>query len=119
MGDLTQNFSRWEFADPVTGQDDISMDLVERLQAARDIYGRPIIISSGVRSPGHNKQIGGDPYSSHLYGLAADIACDGSHHRFLLLQALMHAGFKRIGCDAEHLHVDVDMTKPQGVLFFE
>lgn len=60
MGDLTKNFSRSEFAcNCGCGLDDIEMELVEMLQAARDWLNRPMVVNSGVRCVKYNKAAGG------------------------------------------------------------
>lgn len=51
--------------------------LANRLQVIRDLLGRPIRITSGYRTPEHNKAVGGEPNSYHLKGMAADIVVDG------------------------------------------
>lgn len=43
------------------------------LQPLRDAYGKPIIVTSGYRSPELNKAIGGAKNSQHMRGQAADI----------------------------------------------
>lgn len=43
------------------------------LQPIREIYGKPIIVSSGYRCNQLNTAIGGSPTSEHRYGMAADI----------------------------------------------
>ena len=43
------------------------------LQPIRDLYGKPIIVSSGYRCPKLNTAIGGSTTSEHRYGMAADI----------------------------------------------
>lgn len=48
-------------------------ELVQKLQKVRDIYKKPIKITSGYRCPTHNKNIGGAKNSSHVSGMAADI----------------------------------------------
>jgi hypothetical protein len=40
----------------------------------REEWGQPLIINSGFRCPAHNKAIGGEPLSAHLWGLALDYA---------------------------------------------
>lgn len=44
------------------------------LEPLREALGRPIRITSGYRSPLHNKRIGGHPGSLHKTGLACDFA---------------------------------------------
>jgi len=87
--------------------------LIKTLDLARDIYGSPMIINSGFRTIEHNKKVGGSKNSSHLLGLAVDIRCTNSHQRFLMLEALMDAGFTRIGIADTFIHVDVDTEKPE------
>lgn len=43
------------------------------LDPARAIYGRPITVTSGYRSPKLNEAVGGVPNSQHIKGEAADI----------------------------------------------
>ena len=95
------------------------MDLkfLVRLDWARSIAEIPFRITSGFRCPKHNKEIGGRPNSSHLRGLAADIACSNSEERYKIINALIMVGFKRIGIADSFIHVDYDLTKPQGVIW--
>lgn len=43
------------------------------LDPLRELYGKPIIVSSGYRCPALNKALGGSKTSQHMLGLAADI----------------------------------------------
>lgn len=53
-------------------------DLCENiLEPVRVHFGKPIIISSGYRSPALNKANGGASTSQHVKGQAADIEIDG------------------------------------------
>ena len=45
----------------------------EVLEPLRKLYGRPIRISSGYRSPALNKLVGGSLASHHCLGMAVDI----------------------------------------------
>lgn len=79
MGDLSKHFSRWEFQ---SGDGDEryatpDTELHQHLEAIREYYRRPINITSGHRSPGWNKAIGGAAKSWHLVGRAADIQVSG------------------------------------------
>lgn len=44
----------------------------ELLQPIREAYGKPIIVSSGYRSPKLNKVLGGATNSDHKFGCAVD-----------------------------------------------
>lgn len=90
---------------------------IERLQLSRKIAGIPYNINSGWRCIFWNKIVGGSPDSSHRKGLAADIAATTSQQRYTIVGALIQAGFKRIGIREDFIHVDVDPTKEQGIIW--
>jgi len=48
-----------------------------KMDHIRRLLGRPIIVSSGYRSPEVNKIVGGSPTSDHMQGLAVDFICPG------------------------------------------
>lgn len=75
---LSRNFRAREFACK-DGSDPLFVDseLVRVLQAVRDHFGAPVVITSGYRTAAHNKAVGGAPYSQHCYGRAADIRVSG------------------------------------------
>jgi len=47
---------------------------VRLLQPLRDIFGLPMVVSSGFRSEATNKAVGGVKNSQHMKGQAADIS---------------------------------------------
>lgn len=51
------------------------------LEPLRTRIGRPVIVTSGYRSPRLNRAIGGAPGSQHSRGEAADIVVPGMTHR--------------------------------------
>lgn len=77
------------------------------------------IITSGFRTPEHNKEVGGSPTSSHLKGLACDVAYSNSKNAFLIIKTALDAGFKRIGVAKDHIHLDVDEEKVQFCIWLE
>lgn len=118
MSDLTKNFSRHEFACKCgCGRDDISLELVAVLQELREALGAPLTITSGVRCMAHNAAVGAKPSSAHVKGLAADIACSDSRTRMLLVSLALHAGIGRVGIARTFVHLDLDKTLPQEVLW--
>jgi uncharacterized protein YcbK (DUF882 family) len=117
MGDLSANFSTREFACPCCKVSLMTLMFVERLQAARNRYGRTMYISSGYRCREHNAAVGGVEGSAHMLGMAADIRCLIGQNRFELLQALLGAGFTRIGISSQFIHVDIDKSKPDNVIW--
>jgi len=116
---LTPNFYRDEFACFCgCGLDDIDRALVAKLQVVRDEIGQPIKITSGCRCQKQNEKAGGSPFSAHLSGHAADISCTHSHKRMTLLPALCRE-FRRVGPKGSFIHVDVDFTKDQDLLWMK
>ena len=114
----------WEFfrfaefdsvGSPGSAEKFMSVDLINRLEYAREAAGIPFVITSGYRTKEHNEAVGGVPGSSHCKGLAADIATRTSTDRYLILSALIAEGFTRVGIGPDFLHVDEDPTKAHGV----
>ena len=95
----------------------VSNELISMLDVARKKYGKSMAINSGYRTIEHNKSVGGAPASSHLKGLAVDIACTTSSDRFKLEGILREVGFTRIGMGSTFIHVDIDKEKTQKVLW--
>lgn len=58
-----------------------SLQLLVRnvLDPLREALGRPIVVSSGYRSPLVNRTVGGASSSQHVLGQAADITVPGMH----------------------------------------
>jgi hypothetical protein len=71
------HFKRSEFTCNCAGLcnklDGISRELVEALDTLRGAMGAPMVVTSGLRCPEYNYDVGGSSESRHLYGLAADI----------------------------------------------
>jgi uncharacterized protein YcbK (DUF882 family) len=124
-------FDYFEFDSPdVQGSGQLmSKELLSKLDQVREMYGKPIQVTSGYRTEAHNEKVGGvqktyddngnvvNKGSSHLYGLAADIACTNSADRFHLVQLLMLHNIKRIGIAKTFIHIDVDPDKAQNVIW--
>lgn len=67
-------------------------------------------ISSGFRTPKHNREVNGSETSSHLGGWAVDIETTPTT-KARILTGLVKAGFNRIGVAASFVHADNDPTK--------
>jgi zinc D-Ala-D-Ala carboxypeptidase len=119
---ITKNFSEAEVTCHCgCGISNVSMDLMNRLQQARNEYGKSINLHCVCRCPEHNAKVGGVPDSAHLAsadeaGEAADIGIANDAERFALMKILITL-FSRIEDAPTWIHVDVDSTKPQNVLF--
>lgn len=60
------------------------------LDTAREMFGKPIIITSGYRSERVNKSVGGVSTSQHLQGLACDIVVHDMDKLFNILKHNPH-----------------------------
>jgi len=56
------------------------------LDPLREMYGKPIKINSGFRSPEVNKAVGGVSTSGHLLGTCADLDCDDNKEIYNLIK---------------------------------
>ena len=90
-----------------------------KLDNAREIAGVPFKINSGFRCEAYNKKVGGSKTSSHMNipCNAADISTKDSLTRWTILNALLKAGFTRIGLGNGFIHVDTDKQKSQRVVW--
>ena len=110
---LSNNFRVREFAcsdgsDPIF----IDTDLVDVLQKIRNHFGKAVTITSAYRTPPRNKAVGGEEYSQHLYGKAADIKVAGTAPKSVAAYAeKLLPGKGGIGIYSTFCHVDVRAAK--------
>jgi zinc D-Ala-D-Ala carboxypeptidase len=102
------NFSASEFRCKETGEIEMQANFLEKLQTLRYIYGRPMRITSGYRSPRHGIEAAKQSPGYHSRGMAADIAVTGRDAHDLVFIA-MRNGFNGIGIAKTFVHLD---TRP-------
>ena len=74
MGNLSNNFSREEFACKCKcGFSTADKELIEVLEVVRRRFGQSVKVNSACRCESHNEKIGGSYGSKHKQGIAADI----------------------------------------------
>lgn len=91
---------------------------VRKLDTIREQFGYPLRINSGFRTKAQNdalKDSASD--SSHMSGKAVDLACNEPLKLFKLIQVCMANGIRRFGVGNGFLHIDVDSTKQQDVMW--
>jgi len=117
-------FTHTEFDSPdVPGSgSNMDSDFLDMLDDARACSGIPYRITSGFRTRQYNESLIQRAYSashnsSHLKGLAADIAAVNSEARMRIVGGLLAAGFTRIGIGKTFVHVDSDQDKRDGVMW--
>ena len=112
------NFARNEFACHETGEMEMQPEFMERLQRLRTAYGKPMVITSGYRSPRHSIEAAKAVPGAHAQGIACDIACTGSD-AYDLIALAMGMGFTGIGIsqhDGQPRYVHLD-TKPRRAIW--
>ena len=108
------NFSKKEFVCQHCGKEGIKIDFVKKLQILRDIYGKPIKISSAYRCPKHPIEASKKSPGSHTEGTAVDILVDRKD-AYELLNLAFQLKFKGIGVNQKgskrFIHLDESETK--------
>ena len=105
---ITEHFKLKEFACKNTEAIIISDKLCDILEAIRAHFEKPVIITSGYRTPEHNAKIGGAVKSQHMLGLAADIKIAGVKPADIASYArTLMPTYGGIGIYSTFTHIDV------------
>ena len=98
------------FASILSFSVEIDPNLDTKLEQFKEASKCEFIISSGVRTPEHNKKVGGAKNSYHLNGKAYDLVkkCDLSYKE---LGKIATKFFNGVIVYKRHLHVDVRQHK--------
>ena len=83
------------------------------LDPLRELYGKPITVNSGYRSPLVNKKVGGVPTSEHVKGQAADITGGSKEENIKLFNLIKdNFNFRQLidEYDYKWVHVSFDST---------
>lgn len=102
---------------PHSKREDIDQFLVLSLERLEREVKIPLEFSSGYRCRACNVAAGGSKNSAHMRGLAVDISVSSSGFRFRIISLALLLLFRRIGIGQTFIHLDVDTTLPQDVLW--
>jgi len=92
------NFSRGEFECSATGYCDMNADFMEQIQILREVYGKPMIVTSAYRDPiEHPIEANKTRPGAHSYGVAADFKVSYGDAYELLAVAIELNVFTGIG----------------------
>lgn len=97
----------------------MNFEFMKLIDELRDRVGSPIIINSAFRTKSHNVKVEGKSNSSHTRGLAVDLRISSSSHRYLIVKHALELGITRIGVYKTFIHLDIDKSLPQGVIWYE
>ena len=120
-----KNFKSSEFDSPdLKGSgENMKDEFMELLQESRTIADCSFRITSGFRTQFYHDELGRRGYktsksrSAHQDGYAADISCKDSKKRWLIVNALLFAGFNRIGIASTFIHVDNSPNKTKNCIW--
>lgn len=111
-------FKASEFDCKHTGENLMQEHFMQTLLAARILYNKPMIISSGYRHPTHPTEARKEEVGEHTRGIAADIICwsDEAYH---IAEKAFLVGFTGIGIsqhprsNARFVHLDKRTSTPR------
>ena len=89
-------FSKKEFQCSTTGDCKMEQDFIDKMNQLREMFGKPIVITSGYRSALHPAEAKKATPGVHNEGVAADVAVSREDAYKLLLIAFQ-IGFTGIG----------------------
>jgi uncharacterized protein YcbK (DUF882 family) len=91
----------------------VRLDCLAEVVAAQAGRRVPFVITSGYRSPAHNKKVGGAAGSLHMKGRAVDLSTVhmSRDEKQLLLKYARACGFVGIGVARTYIHLDIRENK--------
>ncbi len=112
------NFTKKEFDCQETGTNKMKPEFMKKLQELRSLYGKPIIITSGYRSPRHSIEAKKQAAGPHSTGLACDISACAGEDVYELLDLAFTLRFTGIGVSqrsARPRFIHIDMCDRKAV----
>lgn len=105
-----KDFSKAEFDCKHTGKNRMTKEFMDIMQEARNIYGKPMRITSGYRDKTHPVEASKKATGEHSYGVACDIAVMGEDVSYMI--SIFYAlGVRRFGIQQKgsgrFLHVGI------------
>ncbi|MFR9495591.1 MAG: D-Ala-D-Ala carboxypeptidase family metallohydrolase [Rikenellaceae bacterium] len=115
----SKHFKEVEFnrLTPSCSLQDMEQSTMDMLDKAREIAGIPFVLNCAKRTREWDLAKGRSGNSAHTEGKAVDIACRNSSTRHVIVDALLKAGFNRIGIAKTFVHADNSTKLPQRVIF--
>jgi zinc D-Ala-D-Ala carboxypeptidase len=105
-------FKKEEFDCQHTGNNNMQKEFVLMLDYLRNLYGKPLKITSGYRDVTHPIEAKKSKGGTHTQGIAADIYVDNSEDRRVIVALAITIGFKGIGIASNFIHLDTRKTTP-------
>lgn len=115
----SKHFKEAEFnnCSPACSLQNMQQETIVKLDSAREIAGIPFVLNSAYRSPEWDKSKGRSGTGAHTLSRAVDIRCNTERNRFIVVDALIKAGFTRVGIAKTYIHADDSPTHTQQVIW--
>ena len=112
-------FSEIEFRRcvPACHMADMDAAFLAKMDEVREVAGIPLVLNSAFRTQAWERAHGRSGTSSHCKGLAVDIRCNTYANRWRIVTAAIFCGIRRIGIGKTYVHLDIDTSKQQGVIW--
>lgn len=102
---------------PACEESDMDPKFLERLDAFREFIGIPLVLTCAYRSKAYDIAKKRSGNSAHTRGLAVDILCKANSTRYKIVSGAVKFGFKRIGIGKNFIHLDMDESLTQNVIW--
>jgi len=89
-----------------TGDNEMDVEFIHKLDQLREACGFPFIITSGFRSKDHSIEKKKEKAGTHAQGIAADIRARNGNERYKIVQEAIKLGFTGVGIARTFIHVD-------------
>ncbi len=91
----------------------ITQDTLNKVQKIRDVYGHPLIVTSGYRCKNHPAEAGKSSEGSHQKGVAVDFKCLDGYDAARIIRAAFDAdvGLCGFAYGPGFVHLDFDDEK--------
>ena len=107
----------FENSTPVCSLQDMQQRTISKLDTAREIARIPFILNSAYRSHQWEQTRGRSGIGAHTLGQAIDLRCFNQSDRYIMVAALLQAGFKRIGIGESFIHADDSEVHTQELIW--
>lgn len=113
------DFSPYELRSKSDNKLAVDKPSMDKLQHLRNLIDKPMKITSGYRSPSHNKKVGGVKDSEHLRAKAYDVDMEG-HDPAQFEAAARECGFTGFGFyhKSGFIHIDTGPQREWGLRWF-
>ena len=100
-------FDKSEFDCKHTGNNQMKLEFMHKMEQLREAVDRPLIITSGYRDRTHPVEAKKVLIGKHNQGIAADIKAVGGVERYELVSMAIALGFTGIGIAKNFIHLDI------------